>query len=155
MTSTNAPDTSTHCESRALCGWAPPDLPADTPVKRRVDRLLPRSGPGAFAIFALVAVAISFADALPTRLGLGVLALASALGGAWCAVNFWRCRHAHCVVTGLGWLALAAFVTVEVVLGRSVIGGNEGLVFLTVLAASLLFELGVYVVRGTNALTGG
>ena len=27
---------------RALFGWSPPDLPADTAVKRHVDRLLPR-----------------------------------------------------------------------------------------------------------------
>jgi hypothetical protein len=151
MTSVSPSGATTSGGSGLWC--SPPDLPADTRLKRLVDRVLPRNGLGAFVFFVLVAVAISFADLFPTRLHLGVVGLASALAGGWCAVNFWRCRHAHCVVTGAGWLALAAFVAVEVVIGRSVIGGTEELVFLGVLAVSVLFELGVYAVRGTHALT--
>jgi hypothetical protein len=152
--STSSTSSGSSAPSRALCGWAPPDLPADTPVKRRIDRLLPRNGPGAFLFFGLVAVALSVAGSFPTRPYLGTVAAASALAGGWCAVNFWRCRHAHCVVSAVGWLGLAAFSAVEVVLGRSVIGGNEGLVFLGILGVALLFEVGVYAARGTNALAG-
>jgi hypothetical protein len=71
----------------------------------------------------------------------------------WCAVNFWRCRHAHCVITGAGWLALAAFSFLEAGLGRSVIHGDEGLVFLGVLGVGLAFEGAWYVARGTNAVS--
>jgi hypothetical protein len=140
--------------ARGLGGWSPPDLPADTPLKRLSDRLLPRSGLGACLFFGLVAVVLFVAGTLPTRPYLGLVAVASALAGGWCAVNFWRCRHAHCVVTAVGWLALAAFTTVEFVLGRSLIADSEGLVFLGVLAVALLFEVGVYAARGTNALAG-
>jgi hypothetical protein len=70
---------------RALFGWSPPDLPADTALKRRTDRVLPRTG---------------------------------VLAAAYCAVV-------------------------------------AGLVFLAVLAASVLFECGWSMARGTNALGRG
>ena len=46
------------CRS-ALWGWSPPDLPADTPLKRRIDRLMPRTGwaarePGVPAVSASI-----------------------------------------------------------------------------------------------------
>ncbi len=152
MTTTSPSGTTASCGTRAF--WcSPPDLPADTPLKKTVDRLLPRTGWRPYVFFAAIAAAIAVSDALPTRLGLGVMALATALAGTWCAVNFWRCRHAHCVVSGVGWLILAAFVAVGVVIGHSVVGGYEQLLFLGVLAASVLFEVGVYAVRGTHALT--
>src|SRR6266542_7089422 len=71
----------------------------------------------------------------------------------WCGLNFWRCRHAHCVITGAGWLALAVFTFVEAGLGRSLIGGNEPPVFLVVLGTGLVFEAAWYLARGSNAVT--
>jgi hypothetical protein len=67
-------------------------------------------------------------------------------------VNFWRCRHAHCAVTGPGWLALAAFTVIETALGRSLIHGDEGLLFLAVLAVGLVWEAAWYAVRRTHAV---
>ena len=73
-------------------------------------------------------------------------------GGGWCGLNFWRSRHAHCLVTGPAWLALALFTFAEASLGRTLIHGYEQLVFLGVLAAGLAFEGAWYVARRTNAV---
>src|SRR4249920_2057623 len=67
------------CCGSALWGWSPPDLPADTPLKRRADRLLPRSGAPAVACFAAVAGLLILAPHLPIRADLtadGLAALA-------------------------------------------------------------------------------
>jgi hypothetical protein len=67
--------------------------------------------------------------------------------------DFWRCRPAHCLLTGSGWLLLASFAVTEAGLGRSLIGGDEQLVFLGILAAGLLFEGIWYLMHRTNAVT--
>src|SRR5215471_19125424 len=74
---------------------------------------------------------------------------------AWCVLNFWRCRHAHCVVTSTGWLALSVLAFTEAGLGRSLIGGDEQLVFLAVLAVAVGFEVVWRCAHGTNAVTRG
>jgi hypothetical protein len=79
----------------------------------------------------------------------GLAALAAA---AWCGLNFWRCRHAHCIVTSTGWAALSLLAFTEAGLGRSLIGGNEQPVFLVVLAAAVAFEVGWRLARGTSAI---
>jgi hypothetical protein len=78
-------------------------LPADTSVKRRVDHLLPRTGLPAIAYFATVIGLLGLAQTLPSPAYLAVDALAFLAGGSWCALNFWRCRQAHCLITGAGW----------------------------------------------------
>lgn len=140
------------CSPHALWGWSPPDLPADTRGKQRVDRYLPRGGLPVVSYFVAVAVLLNVAHLLPPRWDLLVVALASGAAGGWCALNFWRCRHAHCVVTGAGWLGLAVFGLVEMEIGRSVIGDEEGAVFLGVLGAGLVFELTWRRFKGTNAV---
>ena len=77
--------------------------------------------------------------------------LAALAGGVRCSANFWRCRHAHCVVNGVGWLGLSVFAFGETLLGYSLIQGNEQLVFLGVLVFALGFEVTWYLLRGTNA----
>jgi hypothetical protein len=134
---------------RALFGWSPPDLPADTAGKRRIDLLL--RGP-AVLYFALVIALLLVAPELPKRAELLVDGLAALIGSGWCSVNFWRCRHAHCLVTGAGWLGIAAFTGIEAGLGRSVIDGNEQRVLLGILVIGLAFEGVWYLARGTNAL---
>src|SRR6266540_2835733 len=143
---------SSGCGPGARWGWSPPPLPADTPAKRRVDRILPRAGLPAVVYFAAVFTVLNLAGILPTRADLGAVGLAALAAGSWCGLNFWRCRHAHCVVTGAGWLALAVFAFVEAGLGHSLIGGNEPPVFLAVLGTGLVFEGAWYLVRGTNAV---
>ncbi len=115
--------------------------------------MLPRSGRRLVIFFAGVVILLNVGAVLPKRLDLVAVGLASLAAGGWCAVNFWRCRHAHCVVTGVGWLALAGFAFVEAGLGRSLIHGDEGLVFLGVLAAGLVVECAWCAVRGTNAIS--
>jgi len=72
----------------------------------------------------------------------------------YCLLNFWRCREAHCMVSGAGWALLARFEFVEPALGRSLIDRVEGLAFLIVLAVAICFE-GLWRARyGTNSVTG-
>ncbi len=117
-----------------------------------MDRLLPRGGLGVVAYFAvsvaLFEVAGTFHEPVQSALqGVGTLA-----AGGWCALNFWRCRHAHCLVTGTGWLALSALCFVGAVVGRSVVGGHEGAVFVAVLLAGCGFECAWRARSGTNAV---
>ncbi|MGH7685577.1 MAG: hypothetical protein ACREN2_01970 [Candidatus Dormibacteria bacterium] len=137
---------------RALWGWSPTDLPADTTWKRRVDRVLPRTGGGVLLYFLAVVLALNLAGLLPRRPELVVVGLSAAAAGTWCAVNFWRCRHAHCLVGGVAWPALAAFCFVEAGLGRTLIGGDEALVFTAILVAAVAVEAGWVCARGTNAI---
>jgi hypothetical protein len=143
------------CGGEARWCWSPPRLPADTAFKRRVDRVQPRRGVGVVVFFAAVVVLINVGQFLPRRADLATLGLAALLAGGWCALNFWRCRHAHCALTGPGWLALAAFTFAEAAVGHSLIGGDEPLVFMVVLGLGLLFEAGWYLRRGTNSLGPG
>jgi hypothetical protein len=99
-----------------------------------------------------VAVGIIVERSLPTRAGLGLGVVVTLAAGAWCLTNFWRCREAHCVVNGYGWAALGLLEIVEVVLGRSVIMGDEGLAFIAVLVVGLTFECGWRAWSGSNAL---
>lgn len=132
------------CGRRALCGWSPPPLPADTALKGRADRILVGTAP-AVVMVAMVIGLLNLAPHLPIRAGLTIDGVAAFVGGTWCSLNFWRCHHAHCLVTGIGWLALSVFAFFESGLGHSVIGGNEQPVFLGVLAVALIFECGWYV----------
>ena len=54
---------------------------------------------------------------------------------------------------GSGWLLLALFTAAEAGGGRSLIGGDEQLVFLAVLATGLVFEAIWYLVHANNAVT--
>jgi hypothetical protein len=138
---------------KGLWAWSPPPLDADTPLKRWVDRLLPRTGAAALLFwFGFIAV-VNIAPHLPGRGGLLVLGIATLIGGGWCSLNFWRCRHAHCLVTGGGWLALSLFSLVEAGLGRSLVSGREALVFNAILVAGFVFEALWTCARGNNALT--
>jgi len=141
------------CFPRVPRAWSAPAPPADTPAKRRADRLLPRSGLSAVAYFAVVIGLLGIAQALPAPSYLIVDTAAFVAGGSWCVLNFWRSRQAHCLLTGPGWLLLALFTAAEAGHGSSLIGGDEQLVFLAVLALGLAFEAIWHLVRHTNAMT--
>lgn len=135
----------------ALCGWSPPSLPADTSVKRSVDRFLVGTVPG-LTVVAVVVTLLNIAPHLSIREELAVEGVAALSGGLWCSLNFWRCRHAHCLVTGWGWLGLSTFLFVEASMGRSLIAGYEQPVLVGILGLALLFELSWYLARRTNAV---
>lgn len=136
---------------RALCGWSPPSLDADTHLKRRVDRI--RLGNvAACGVVLVVAGLLNLAAHLSVQPALVVDGLAGLAAGGWCSLNFWRCRHAHCLITGPGWIAFGFFAVIEASLGHSLIGGYEQPLFLGVLAAAVIFEAGWYSVHRTNAV---
>jgi hypothetical protein len=141
------------CVPRAGRAWTAPVLPADTPAKRRVDHLLPRRGWPAVAYFTAVIGLLGFAQILPAPAYLVVDAAAFLAAGNWCALNFWRCRQGHCLLTGSGWLLLAVFAFAEAGLGQSLIGGDEQLVFLAILAIGAAFEGLWYLVHRSTAVT--
>lgn len=146
------PSSESHCQ-RALFGWSPARLPADTRAKRRLDRLFPATGRAAALYFGAVIGLLIVAGNLPQRPALVADGFAAASGGLWCGGNFWRCRHAHCLITGTGWSLLSLFTFAEAALGHSLIGGNEQRVLLGILLAGLIFE-GYWQLRyGTNAVT--
>lgn len=136
---------------RALCGWSPASLPADTSLKRAAD-IVRVGNVAAVGVLLLVIGLLNLAPHLALRPSLGVDGLAAIVAGGWCSLNFWRCRHAHCLITGPGWLALGVFAFIEAGFGRSVIGGNEQPVFLGVLGVALAFEATWYLRRHTNAV---
>jgi hypothetical protein len=136
---------------RALCGWSPPSLPANSPLKQRVDRFV-RGNVAAISILVAVIALLNLAPHLPRRGDLAVDGVAALIGGGWCTLNFWRCRHAHCLITGPAWLALSLFAFAEAGLGNSLIGGYEQPVFVAVLGIALAFEVIWQVTRHTNAV---
>jgi hypothetical protein len=139
------------CGGRALCGWSPPSLPADSDLKRRVDRI--RLGnAAAVGVLVVVIALLSLAARLPVRAGLVTDGLAGLAAGGWCSLNFWRCRHAHCLLTGPGWLAFGVFALVEAALGHSLIGGYEQPAFMGILAVAVIFEVTWYLLHRTNAI---
>lgn len=140
------------CTPRTQGGWSPSRLPANTAAKRFVDRILPATGVPALLYFAAVIGLLLLAGSLPNRAGLVVDGIAAAAGGLWCGANFWRCRHAHCIVTSIGWSLLSLFAFFEAGIGYSLIGGDEQPVFLAILVAGLAFEACWTARSGTNAV---
>ena len=139
-------------QDRALWGWSPPALPANSNLERVVDGVFPRTGLGCALSYAFVIGLLLLAPHLPRRPELIADGVAALAAGTWCGVNFWRCRHAHCLVTAAGWLPLAAFVFGEAALGRSLILGFEQPIFLGVLGIALAFEVIWSRTQGSNAI---
>lgn len=147
-------DRASCCARRSSRGWSPPPLPADTQLKRFVDRFLPRGGLPVVVFFAAAIGTLNLASLLSSPAAELALEGAAALAaGWWCALNFWRCRHAHCLVTGAGWLGLSLLSFVEAGLGHSVIGGYERGVFVLILVIGCVFEAAWQITRGTNVMT--
>lgn len=151
-----APSAATQAGHRTSSAWSqilcsPPRLPGDTRSKRLADRLLP-TGKGQWIFFGLVWVAIAMRPNLGVRPGLVLAAVATLAAASWCLVNFWRCREAHCALSGPGWAMLGAVELAGAVVGRSVVDRTESILFIAVLIAAYSFEFAWRARRGTNAL---
>lgn len=140
---------------RGLWGWSPPRRPAETALERGVDRFFPRSGVRCLLFVLAIIALLNVAPHPPARERFGAGAVAFLAAGGWCALNFWRCRHAHCAVSGAGWLALGVLALAEAGLGHSRIGGYEQPAFLGVLVIAVIFEGAWYLQHGTNAMARG
>jgi hypothetical protein len=123
-----------------------------TKAKRLVDRVLVGAVP-ALVVLAVVVVLLNVAPHPPLRAALVLVGLAALAAGGWCSLNFWRCRHAQCLVMGPGWLGFGVFCFAEAGVGHSLIGGYEQPAFLGILALAVAFEAGWRSVKGTNAVT--
>ena len=102
-------------------------------------------------VFVTVAAAYAATSALGTVGGLLLQAVFFLVAGAYCLANFARCQEAHCIVTGLGWSALAVAGVVAVLAGRD-IRASAWIAFLVIAVAGHGFE-GVWkAAHGSNAL---
>lgn len=152
-TRTRAPESNdSSCEARSLWGWSPPPLPANTRFERLVDRVMPRTGLELALFYGLVVALLLIAPHFPRRAELAVDGFAALAAGGWCALNFWRCRHAHCLITAAGWLPLATFAFAEAAIGRTLIHGYEQPIFLGILVLGVVFEVVWARTHGTNAI---
>ncbi|WP_249010540.1 hypothetical protein [Conexibacter sp. DBS9H8] len=120
-------------------------------MKRLIDRVLP-TGAWRCAFFIVIAVGISAAGQLPTTPGLVLGAATTLVASGYCLLNFWRCREAHCIISGTGWAALGLFETAELAVGHSLIHRNEGAVFIAILVIAAAFEAYWRTRHGTNAV---
>ena len=130
---------------------SPPRSTADTDAKRVIDRVLPTGG-SRCAFFIAIAVGISAAGQLPITPGLVLGAATTLVASGYCLLNFWRCREAHCIISGTGWAALGLFETAEIALGHSLIHRNEGAVFVAIIVIAVAFEAYWRARHGTNAI---
>lgn len=146
------PATHPSCAPKSLWGWSPSPLPASSSLERLVDRLLPRTGLALVLFYGALIAVLSIAPHLPRRPELALDGVVFLAAGSWCGLNFWRCRHAHCLVTASAWLPLSAFAFAEAVIGRSLISGYEQPVFLGILAIAVVFEVVWTRTQGTNAI---
>jgi len=131
---------------------SPPRVDPDGHLERLADRLLP-TGVGQWIFFGAVVAAVSLAPNLPRRWALALAAVATLAASAWCLVNFWRCREAHCILSGSGWALLGALGLVETGVGHSLVGDYGGALFFAVLVLAYSFEFVWRARYGTNALT--
>jgi hypothetical protein len=153
---TNQPTAAARCTRLASCCVPFGPRPAALEPTRRwhgdADRFLIASR--AWLIPAAVALGVAagqIANQLPSRYAmLPAVVYFSTLGG-WCSLNFARCREAHCLITGVGFDALAVAALVAVI-----IDGHWynllSLMILPVLIAGFAFEVVWTNRHGENAV---
>ena len=102
-------------------------------------------------VFVAVAAAWAASSALGLVGGLLVAAAFFLVAGTYCLANFARCREAHCILTGLGWSALAIAGVVALLAERDIRGG-VWIAFLGIALAGHGFEAVWKAGHGSNAL---
>jgi hypothetical protein len=132
---------------------APPAAPAGNRLERALDAYTNVTAPFLRGCYVFVTVAAAWtASALLGSLG-GLLleAVFFLVAGTYCLANFARCREAHCIVTGVGWSALAIAGAAAVAVGRDV-REDAWIAFLVVALVGHGFEATWTMLRGSNAL---
>ena len=102
-------------------------------------------------MFLTVAVAWFVSRGLGSPDGLLVEGAFFLIFGTYCLANFARCREAHCIVTGLGWSALAIVSVGAVAVGHDIRGG-AWTAFLVIALAGHGFEAIWKARHGSNVL---
>jgi len=102
-------------------------------------------------VFVTVAAAVAVSVALGPVGGLLMEAVFFLVAATYCLANFARCREAHCIVTGVGWSALAVASVVAALAQRDIRGG-AWLAFLVIAVAGHGFEAIWKASHGSNAL---
>ena len=105
----------------------------------------------------LIAVASFAAGAVVGgRGGLAIASVYVTVMGAYCLLNFRRCRETHCGVTGPGFLLASAFGFCAVLVPGTALSwyrtGTEAAVYLAVLAAGYALEWAVAARTGRRVL---
>ena len=131
--------------------------PAAAPPRNRFERVLDGytsvTAPflrGCF-VFVTVAAAVAVSVALGPVGGLLMEAVFFLVAATYCLANFARCREAHCIVTGVGWSALAVASVVAALAQRDIRGG-AWLAFLVIAVVGHGFEAVWKASHGSNAL---
>lgn len=97
----------------AFASTAPDPLPQTHGWQVAADRFLAATRPQlTTSLVALGILASVVSDVLEGRQAMIPLGLYFLVAGGWCVLNFLRSREAHCVVTGFGWVGLAAAVPI-------------------------------------------
>ena len=132
---------------------APPAAPPGNRFERALDIYTNMTAP--FLRGCLVFVTVAAVWAASCALGrVGGLLLEAAfflVAGTYCLANFARCREAHCIVTGIGWPALAIASVVGVLAERDIREGTW-LAFLVIALVGYAFEAVWKAGHGSNAL---
>lgn len=131
----------------------PPALPASTRWHRIADRFL--RGVYALGNMGLLAVLLGgffIASLLPDHLGVWLAAALYLAVGLYCSVNFWRCREAHCVVTGIGFTTLGISLLLAAAGVPTFISEHDGQILLGTLVLAVGFEAVWRALHGTNAV---
>lgn len=131
----------------------PVALPATTRWHRGADRLLRAVyALGTVGLVAVVLAGFLVAALLPESVGIWLAGILYLAVGGYCSLNFWRCREAHCIVTGIGFTVLGLAVLAAAVGARTVVFEHEGSVLLGVLAAAIAFEAAWRWRHGSNVV---
>jgi hypothetical protein len=105
---------------------------------------------------AVAVASFAVAGAVGGRAGLAVASGYVAVVGAYCLLNFLRCRETHCAVTGPGFLLAAVLGFTAALMPGPVLSwyrtSTEAAVFLVILAAGYALEHAVAARTGRRVL---
>lgn len=132
---------------------APPGAPAGNRLERVLDAYTNATAPflRGCCVFVTVATAWFASTLLGSVGGLYLEAAFFLVAGTYCLANFARCREAHCIVTGLGWSALAVIGAAAIAVSRDV-REDAWIAFLVLALVGHGFEAIWTMIRGSNAL---